>query len=99
MLGVVGLSSSMEVEWLKVDGLSGCAVLLSANHHVVAPSDWFTDWDWFEYAQSHIPIQVGFASGVVLGWVSVGLWGWHSDRCLASSVGCPLVVRVGVCRY
>ena len=50
----------MEVEGLKVNCSSGCAILFGTDDHAMAPCYWFSYWDRFEYPQSHISIQAGF---------------------------------------
>ena len=59
---MVCFSGGMEVERLKVDRSSGCAILFGTNDHAMAPGYWFSYWDGFEYPQIHIFIQAGFNS-------------------------------------
>ena len=49
-------SGGMDVERLKVNRPSGCAILFGAYDHSVAPCDWFSNWYGFEYSQSHISV-------------------------------------------
>ena len=49
-------SGGMDVERLKVDRPSGCAILFGAYDHSVAPCDRFSNWYGFEYSQSHISV-------------------------------------------
>ena len=53
----MSFSGGMEVEGLKVNSSSGCAILLGKNYHAMAPCYRFSDWDRFKDPKSHISVQ------------------------------------------
>ncbi len=57
---MVRFPGGMEVEWLEIDGPSGCAIFLGTDNHSVAPCNRFSNRFRFQHSKSHIPVEAIF---------------------------------------
>ena len=55
-LGVVCFLGGMGVEGLKVNCPSWCTILFGADDHSMTPCNWFSNWHWLNYSQSHVSV-------------------------------------------
>ena len=73
-LHVMGLSCSMGVQWLEVDGPPGCPILLSTNNHPVAPCNWFPNRHRFNDTKTDVTIEVSLDLILPVDWYRIGEW-------------------------
>ncbi len=65
---MVGFPGGVEVERLEIYRPLKGTIFLRTDHHAVAPGNRVADGDWFQDAESHIPVQASFDVVLPVEW-------------------------------